>query len=146
MSADHDEEAYKEEPRIAQHHAANHGSERQRLSHVGRNPPRRCKPVLARKTATDQTAKVERVCGQQVQKRHAQLQPDHAANEIRWRDERLAEQIDVSTCTQKRGGKKEACNPISERADESERKLPHTLVGIFLAFGIGVRKKSAERD
>ena len=125
-------------------HAAQHG---QPEPAPGPGLQRRGRPeqtVLARKTAADQPAEIERIRGQQVEHAEKNLHPDQAAQQMSGGDQGDEQEPHVAARAQDGGSQQQGRSPVGQRPGERQGKLARRPVGIFLALGVGVGKKPAD--
>jgi hypothetical protein len=144
LRGDHDEEAGDDEPGGMQQHTADHGCQGQKLAKAGGGAACGRESMLEGEAATKQTAEIERVGRQEVQNAEAGLHPNHAAQEPGSGNPRMGEEADVSSGANEGGGQHESRGAIGDGAGKGHGELAEALVGVFLAFGIGVGKEAAD--
>ena len=79
-----------------------------------------------------------------MQQAEAGLHPHHAAQQVGGCDPGLVEELDVAARAQKRRGQHQRRGQVGQGAGQRQGKLPAALIGVFLAFGIGVGKQAAD--
>ena len=94
--------------------------------------------------AADKAAHVERVSGDKVNERQANLHPDQAAKEMAGGDEGLVEEVNVAARACECDGQHQGGGDVGERSGEGEDELGASLAGALLAFRVGVGKEAAD--
>ena len=100
--------------------------------------------MLAGEAAAEKTACIERISGEEVKDGEACLHPDHAAQEVGGRDPRLVKEADIAAGSEEDGCYGKGGGSIRDRAGKGHSKLANALIGVFLAFRVGVREEAAD--
>lgn len=146
LGADHDEEAGDDEPWAAQVHAADHGGNGEQLTDAGGSSASGSKAVLAGKSAAQKPAGIERIGGYEVEDGQACLHPDHAAQEVGGGDPGLVEEAGIAAGAENDGSHGHGGCRIGDRAGKGHGELANALIGVLLAFRIGIGEESADGE
>src|SRR5215469_3099926 len=102
--------------------------------------------MSSREAASQKTAEVERVCGQQMQHAQADLHPDHTAHEMIGRDQRAIEEMHVPAGADERAREHQRSDAVDDRPGKGHRELAEALVSSVLALRIGVGEEAADGE
>lgn len=96
--------------------------------------------------AADEAAAVERIGGKQVESAKQELHPNKAADHARSAEQGEDEDLDAGVGSESDGDENESGGEVGNRTGEDERVVSGALVGVFLAFGVGVGEQGADGE
>ncbi len=106
--------------------------------------PAGANPCLRAKLPRSSRPQSSGYAGTRCSSAQAGLHPHHAAQQIGGGDERLVEKLEIAAGAQKGSGQHQRRGQVGQRTGQRHGKLPAALVGVLLAFGIGVGKQAAD--